>query len=130
MRLVKKELEDDTECEPETIDGVEVTLKMFYADRKSTRHEVRLDGYNFACEIEHTPWSIFEPITVNYWVWLDLPLSAVERLLASVRDPEGAVSPMAEFYPTESAPRWNACVSELGDVLKLWKLWEPKYRPK
>lgn len=130
LRMVKAAMEDNSEPEPETIDGVEVTMKMFYADRKSTRCEVRLDGYNFACEIEHTPWSIFKPITTCYWVWLDLPRGVVDRMLAAVKDPEGKMSPMEEFYPTENAPRWNAHVRELSDVLKLWKLWAPKYRPK
>ena len=131
LRLVKEQLAEGAESEPETIDGVEVTMRMFYADRKATRHEVRLDGYNFACEIEHTPWSIFEPITVSYWVWLDLPRGVVDQMLTAVKEPEGKMSAMEEFYPAENGPsRWNANVKELSDVLKLWKLWAPKYRPK
>lgn len=129
-RSQKEEAEAD-ELVEEVIDGLTLGWKYFYSNRNSTRRELTINGYKFACEIETVPWSIFKDPFTSYWIWTDLPLGRVEDLIAQVPEPlRKFLRPMEEFYPTESEARWNVhCGESLEALIALWRLWEPLYCP-
>lgn len=113
------------------VDGVKIVSELFYCDRKGSRRSLDFDGYPFATELEYVPWSIFKPVTTSYWIWTDLTHGRVEYLIKATGIEESRLWPMEEFYPTDNGPsRWNAHARDLESVVALWKVWEPKYRPK
>lgn len=128
-RALREEAEEEgaRECE---VGGLPVAIKLYYDGPNSTRRTVFIAGYEFALEIECVPWNILQAIKVYYWVWTDLPRHKVDDLLDRMPSRQESMSPMEEFYPTESAPRWNVHARNLEDVVALYKIWAPKYKPK
>lgn len=111
------------------VDGCNVVCKPFYEDYhgREIRREVWVDGYNFACEIERFSYSIFKDDTVSYWVWIDLPRSRANQVIRKAGLSADAL--MEEFYPTEGELRFNAYARTLEEVVALWKIWQPLYKP-
>jgi len=126
---LKEERESD-EHVTETFDGVEMTLKYAYSDRRQTIRSVFVDGVSFAAEYEFVPWNIFKPITVSYHVYLGLTYASAEALIREAGlDPSLSLS--EEYYPPENGPAlWMAYVDKLEEVAALWKAWAPKYHIK
>lgn len=131
VRSRLKAIEDNPDAGWEgDIDGVHFVCRQIYADRKETRVDVIIDGWQFATEIERIPWNIRQPTSLSYWVWTDLPIDVVEMIIerAGLKDEKGVV-PMEEFYPTENGPmRYNVHADTLEQVAALWKVWAPAYR--
>jgi hypothetical protein len=130
------------DLEPETVDGVVVERKLFCHDRKETRWTVRLDGTEFACEIERWPWNIFRPVTTEFWVWTGLTSHTMyhklipklpevlgselkEYLRTTRRSPRRDVKRMCvieDFYPPEGLPmHYNVWTRTIEDVVAVWK---------
>lgn len=135
QQIRKDAVEAEKAEEPveEIMDGLPVKFRLFHSDdrRGETRREMLIDGYDFACEIEYVPWNILKGISMSYWVWLDLPKDLALKVIQQVKEPKDKITLMEEFYPTENGPaRWNAHAKDPYDVVALYKVWAPKYKPK
>lgn len=130
-RLNQQQAREEVMSMPWDCDGVPIIRTYYYGQRGQDRWSLDFDGYPFATEIETTPWSIFKEPFTRYWVWTDLPKDKVNWLIRKVPEALRAdLSPMEEFYPTESGARWNVKAKSLESVCALWKVWEPEFRPK
>lgn len=125
--------EEDREPREWTQDGVNIRQEFYHAhwNGSDTRWRILFDGFDFALERQIIGGGLLSGgISTHYWVWLDLPLKhATACLRKAGLKPENHL--MEEFYPTENGPeRWNACVDDFADVVRLWKVWDKTYRSK
>lgn len=111
--------------------GLSVRYAYTYAhwNGSDTRFSITIDGVEFALERETYKWSLAGGFSVRYWVWLDLAKPHALQCLKAAGLPAKCL--MEELYPTTNGPaRFNACVGEFDDVLRLWRVWDPTYRVK
>ncbi len=130
LRLAAEEVKEETSAWEQ--DGVNVSREFFYGhwNGSDTRWRILLDGFDFALERQSIGGLLGGGISTWYWVWIDLPRLNAEACLREAGFDSGKHL-MEEFYPTENGPeRWNACFEDFDDVLRLWKVWDSKYRMK